>query len=143
MNPSSGALTILIRTKPNYTLLIDVQRTYNLPAWEDGIIPYYASDTYQTQLLRLRYVPNPSPIPLRLVADESVFWSTPAPDTYRTRPHWGCGRPRPHNRPAKHGLVSNIQILNPPAPDTYRTQLPMLIDVQRTDNPPTWEDGIA
>jgi len=56
-----------IRTEPNYSLLINVQRTYNPSAWEDGIFPSYASDTSQAH------------------------------------PHWGCGRPRPHIWPAKHG----------------------------------------
>ena len=56
-----------IRTEPNYSLLINVQRTYNPSAWEDGIFPSYASDTTQAH------------------------------------PHWGCGRPRPHIWPAKHG----------------------------------------
>ena len=44
MNPSSGALTNPIRTEPNNPLLINVQRTYTPPAWEDGIFPSYASD---------------------------------------------------------------------------------------------------
>jgi len=79
--------TPLIRTTPpNYSLLIEVQRTYTPSAWEDGIIPSYASDTYRTQppitnrsptylqpfclgrrnlpLLRLRYLPSPSTLGL-------------------------------------------------------------------------------
>ena len=42
--------------------------------------------------------------PPPVVAAVSDRWSTNAPDSHRAHPHWGCGRPRPHKRPAKHGL---------------------------------------
>ena len=47
---------------------------------------------------RLQMPPPP------VVAAVSDRWSTNAPDSHRAHPHWGCGRPRPHKRPAKHGL---------------------------------------
>ena len=42
----------------------------------------------------------------RVVAAVSDRRSNHTPVSHRTQLHWGCGRPRPHNWPAKHGLFT-------------------------------------
>ncbi len=94
---------------PNHPSLIHVQRTNTPPAWEDGIFPSYASDTYRTH----------PPKPPRLVGEKSVFPSTHVPDTY----------------PPNHSSLIHVQrtcnpsawedgIIPSYASDTYRTHPP-------------------